>query len=158
MEPINVTDLITTDVAEQSAAAAFELIKQSGWSIVAELASAVAQGLNATSLVVYPISVKLDEYKALLTDPEGFEAKYNTLRKDVLKMSAVMVDLYKMHEGKTGAPAGAEELTLCNGLTLGYSKLQGTLESAIHPLMLNLVAELEAVGVTDLTLEESHDE
>lgn len=157
MEPINATDLITTDVVEQSATVARELIKQSGWSIVAELAGAVAQGLNSTSLVVYPISVKLDEYKALLTDPEGFEAKYNTLRKDVLNMSAVMVELYKHHEGKTGAPATEEELVLCNGLTLGYSTLQGTLESAIHPLMLNIVSELEAVGITELSIEESQD-
>lgn len=156
MEPINAIDLITEDVADQSAQAAAELLKQAGWSIVAELGRALAQGINSTSLVVYPISVKLEEYKALLTDPEGFEAKYNTLRKDVASVAAVLVALYEKHEGKTGAPT-EEELPLVNGLTLGYTKVQGHLEQAIHPLMLNIVAELEAVGITELSIEEEKD-
>lgn len=156
MEPINALDLITEDVADRSAEAAQELIKQSGWSIVAELGRALAQGINSTALVVYPISVNLDKYKALLSDPEGFEAKYNTLRKDVATVSAALVALYEQHEGKEGAPT-VEELPLVNGLTMGYSKVQGHLEQAIHPLMLNIVAELEAVGITELTTEENED-
>lgn len=158
MEPINALDLITEDVADKSADAARELIKQSGWSIVAELARAVAEGLNSTSLVVYPISANIDKYKEKLSDPEGFEAKYNTLRKDVHGMSKAMVALYAKHEGKTGAPANEEECRLIDVLTLGYSQIQGHLESAVHPLMLNIVDELETAGVTELTVEEPKDE
>lgn len=157
MEPINALDLITDEVAQKSADAARELIKQSGWSIVAELGRAVVEGLNATSLVVYPISVNLDEYKSKLSDPEGFEAKYNTLRKDVHKMVTATVILYEQHEGKTGAPQSDEELVLIDGLTLGYTKIQGHLESAVHPLMLNIVSELEAAGITELSIEDSKD-
>ncbi len=156
MESINALDLITDEVADQSAEAAQELLKQAGWSIIAELGRALAQGINSTALVIYPISVKLDEYKTLLTDPEGFEAKYNTLRKDVAKVSAALVAMYEQHEGKTGEPT-VDELPLVNALTLGYTKVQGHLEQAIHPLMLNLVTELEAVGITELTIEENKD-
>lgn len=152
MEPINALDLITEDVADKSAEAAQELIKQSGWDIVAELAKALAEGINHTALVTLPLSANLDKYKALLSDPEGFEAKYNTLRKDITTISATMIALYEEHEGKVGAPT-EEEFSLVNALTLGYSNIQGHLESAIHPLMLNLVAELEAVGITELTVE-----
>lgn len=153
MQPINVDALITDEVTQKSAEAARELIRQSGWSIVAELGRALAEGINATALVVYPISVKLDEYKSRLSDPEGFEAKYNTLRKDIASVSAAMIALYEKHEGKSGAPT-EDELTLVDGLTLGYTHIQGHLESAIHPLMLNIVAELEAAGITELTIED----
>jgi len=156
MQAINAQDLITEEVADKSAEAAQELIKQAGWSIVAELGRTLAEGINATALVVYPISVNLEKYKAKLTDPEGFEAKYNTLRKDVKNISQALVGLYEHHDGKTGVPTEAE-LSLVNALTLGYTKVQGHLEQAIHPLMLNLVAELEAVGITELTIEEKQD-
>lgn len=152
MEHINAQDLITDEVAEKSAETAQELIKQSGWSIVAELSKVLAESINATALVTLPISVNLDEYKSKLTDPEGFEQKYNTLRKDVTAVSAALVALYEKHEGKDGAPT-EDEIILVNGLTLGYTKVQGHLESAIHPLMLNLVLDLEAVGITELTIK-----
>ncbi|ABY62968.1 hypothetical protein ST201phi2-1p137 [Pseudomonas phage 201phi2-1] len=156
MQPINAAELITEEVADKSAEAAQELIKQAGWDIVAEMGRALAEGINATALVIYPISVNLEKYKALLTDPEGFEAKYNTLRKDVKNISQALVGLYEHHEGKKGTPTEAE-LSLVNGLTLGYTKVQGHLEQAIHPLMLNIVADLEAVGITELTIEEKKD-
>lgn len=152
MEPINVKSLITTDVETKSAEAATELLKQSGWDIINEMAKAVADGINSTALVVLPVSVNLEKYKALMTDPEGFENKFNTLRNDVQALTKAMLILHNQHDGKTGGAEGMD-LGVLQALSMGYTKLQGHIESAVQPLLLNLVDELEAVGITELTVE-----
>lgn len=152
MTPINALDLITDDVIDKSAATATELLKQSGWDIVNEMAKAAADLINSTALVVLPVSVNMEEYKSKLTDPEGFENKFNTLRNDVLKATKVLSALHAEHEGRSGAPEEAD-MDLIQALTLGYSKLQTYIESAIQPLILNLVEQLETAGITELTVE-----
>lgn len=137
---------------QSSSEAAVELIKQDGWSIVNELAKTVAHGINNTALVVLPVKVNLEEYKTKLVDPIGFEAKFNTLCKDVGIVNTAIKQLFDQHESKSGTPT-PEDIGLINILTLGYSKIQGHLENAIHPLMLNLVDDLEAVGITELKVE-----
>lgn len=150
-ETINVAEVVET-----SATTAQELLKQAGWDIVNSLAATVAEGIQTTALVILPVAANLADYQTKLTDPKGFEAKFNTLKTDVQTMSKAVSVLFQQHDTKKGEPK-PEELPLINTLTLGYSKVQGHLEAAIHPLMLNLVEELEEVGVTDLTIKDVED-
>lgn len=148
-EPINVEEIEAT-----SAEAAKELIKQAGWDIVNALAAQVAEGIQSTALVVLPVTINLEEYKSKLTDPEGFEAKVKTLKADVQTISKATSALFKQHEHRKGEPT-KEDYGLVSTLTFGYSKIQSHLETAIHPLMLNIVDELETVGITELTIKET---
>lgn len=153
MQPTNALDLINDDVAKQSEEAAKALIQQAGWDIVNGMARAVAEGINSTALVVLPVKVNLEKYKAQLSDPEGFEAKFNTLTVDVTKVTAAMVALFEQHQDRKGAPKDDAENKLIGAITMGYTKIQGHLETTIHPLMLNIVSDLEAAGINELTVE-----
>lgn len=135
----------------KSAEAAEQLLEQDGWSIVKELNRAVVDSLNQTGLVVLPIMSKLDEYKTKLSDPEGFVTKFETLNKDILVLLEELRGLSALSEGKSGKPS-PDEMETIQILTIGYTRIQGAIERSVHPLILNLVDELEAIGVTELSV------
>lgn len=141
-----------SEVAVKSAEAAEQLLAQDGWSIVRELHTAVLDSINATGLVVLPIMANLDDYKLTLKDPAGFEQRFETLTGDIAKVMVTTKTLADASLGKSGKPTPAE-LDDISRLTLDYTIVQGYIERTIQPLILVLVDELEAAGITELKVE-----
>lgn len=146
------SEVNTTEMVDMSADAATELLKQDGWSIIRELHATALDSINQTGLAVLPIMANLDDYKKILLDPVGFEQRFQTLSKDISLVMVATKALGEESEGKSGTPS-SEDLDLISTITMGYTKVQGYIERTIQPLILVLVNELEAVGVTSLTIE-----
>lgn len=142
-------------VEQQSAEAAEQLLQQDGWSIVRELHAAALDSINQTGLAVLPIMANLDDYKLILNDPAGFEQRFETLTNDIAMVMVTAKALGEKSEGKKGKPT-AEDIQLISSLTMDYTKVQGYIERTIQPLILVLVEELEAVGVTELNIKQGN--
>jgi hypothetical protein len=140
------------EVIEKSAEAANELLAQDGWAIVHQLHEAALALINQTGLVVLPIMTNIEQYKLKLTDPVGFEKRFATLSNDVTHLMVAVKALGEKSAGKKGKPT-AEELDTIGKLTMDYTKVQGHIEQAVQPLILVLIEELEAVGITELKVE-----
>jgi hypothetical protein len=145
----NIDDLIVT----QSEEAATALLQQDGWAIVRELHAAALDSISQTGLAVLPIMANLDDYKLILKDPVGFEQRFETLSNDISMVMVTAKALGAKSEGKTGKP-NAADIELISSLTMDYTKVQGYIERSIQPLILVLIDELEAVGVTELKIEQ----
>lgn len=141
------------DVIQKSAEASEQLLQQDGWSIVREMHASVLDSINQTGLVVLPIMANLDDYKLKLKDPQGFEQRFQTLSDDITSIMGTASVLGAQSEGKTGKPTEAE-ISQISGLTMAYTKVQGYIERTVQPLILVLVDELEAVGITELKIEQ----
>lgn len=140
------------EVIEKSSEAADALLSQDGWSIVRQLHEASLDAINATGLVVLPIMSNMEAYKLKLSDPEGFEKRYATLSNDITHLMVAVKALGDKAAGKKGKPTQAD-LELIGKLTMDYTKIQGHIEQAVQPLILVLVEELEAAGITELKVE-----
>lgn len=140
------------EVVATSEAAAAELLKQDGWSIVRELHAAALDSINQTGLFVLPVTANIEAYKAKLKDPEGFSKRFETLSNDIMGLMTTVKALGAKSEGKTGKPTEAD-VAFLSSLTLDYAKVQGYIERTVQPLILVLADELEAVGITQLTVE-----
>lgn len=140
------------EVIQQSSEAASELLAQDGWNIVHALHGAALDSINQTALFTLPVMANLDEYKLKLTDAEGFEKRFATLSNDVTQVMVVVKALGAKSLDKKGKPTQAD-LELISKLTMDYSRVQSHIEQAIQPLILVLVEELEAVGITELKVE-----
>lgn len=140
------------EVIEKSAEAANELLAQDGWAIVHQLHEAALTLINQTGLVVLPIMTNIEQYKLKLTDPVGFEKRFATLSNDVTHLMVAVKALGEKSKDKKGKPT-AEELDTIGKLTMDYTKIQGHIEQAVQPLILVLIDELEAVGITELKVE-----
>lgn len=140
------------DVITQSAEAADALLDQDGWSIVHQMHGATLDAINATGLVVLPVMTNMEAYKLKLTDPEGFEKRFATLSNDVTHLMVAVKALGTKSADKKGVPT-REDLELIGKLTMDYTKIQGHIEQAVQPLILVLVEELEAAGITELKVE-----
>jgi hypothetical protein len=139
-------------VIEQSAEAANELLAQDGWSIVHQMQEAALNSISQTSLFVLPVGVNIQDYKLKLTDPEGFEKRFDTLSNDITHLMVAVKALGEKATGKKGKPTPAD-IELISKLTMDYTKIQGHIEQAVQPLILVLMEELEAVGITELNIE-----
>lgn len=140
------------DVIQKSSEAADALLDQDGWSIVHAMHEATLTSISQTGLVVLPIMTNIDEYKLKLTDPEGFEKRFATLSNDITHLMVAVKALGAKSEGKKGKPT-KEDLELISKLTMDYTRVQGHMEQAVQPLILVLVQELEAAGITELKVE-----
>jgi hypothetical protein len=140
------------EVVATSEEAASELLKQDGWSIVRELHTAALDSINQTGLFVLPVTANIDAYKAKLKDPEGFAKRFETLSNDIMGLMTTLSALGAKSQGKTGKPTEAD-VAFLSTLTLDYAKVQGYIERTVQPLILVLADELEAVGITQLTIE-----
>lgn len=148
------TEATTVDMNEvtaKSAEAATQLLKQDGWAIVRELHAAALDSINQTGLVVLPIMSNLDDYKLILKDPSGFEQRFETLTNDIAMVMVTAKALGERSEGKSGTPT-QEDIDLISSLTMDYTKVHGYIERTIQPLILVLIDELEAAGVTNLNV------
>lgn len=140
------------DVIQKSSEAATELLNQDGWSIVRQLHAASLEAINQTGLVVLPVMANMEEYKLKLSDPVGFEKRFATLSNDITHLMVAVKALGERSADKKGKPTPAE-LDTIGKLTMDYTKIQGHIEAAVQPLILVLVEELEAAGITELKVE-----
>lgn len=147
---------ITFDHLEQVAAdtekAATEMLRQDGWSIVTEMQKALLKGINSTSLVVLPVQGNLELVKSKVSDPEGFSKIMSTLTFDIGQLIEASTLLSDQHVEKKGAVAD-EDFALVQKVAFGYSELQGYLERAIQPLVVQVADILEAAGITELEIK-----
>lgn len=140
------------EMAEVSGKAASELLRQDGWAILTAMQKALLQGVNSTGLVVLPVMSNLDEVCGKVTDPEGLRKIMTTLQNDVSLFITGLNILSSRHEGKEGKPTEAE-VEMMHEVSYGYSELQGHLERAINPLVLQVADILEAAGITELAIK-----
>lgn len=147
---------ITFDHLEQVAAdtekAAAEMLRQDGWSIVTEMQKALLKGINSTSLVVLPVQGNLELVKSKVSDPEGLGKIMSTLTFDIGQMIEASSLLSDQHIDKKGAVSD-EDFALVQKIAFGYSELQGYLERAIQPLVVQVADILEAAGITELEIK-----
>lgn len=149
-------ETITVDqleaLGEQTAFAAEAMLKQAGWDIVAELLKQLLKGINSTRVIVEPVVNGLPLIKEKVSDPEGVEAIINTLTRDIATLADGVLGLAKHHQGKTGAPT-EDEMVQLGIITEGYSVAQNRLETAVQPLILQLVTILEEAGITEFEIK-----
>lgn len=132
------------DVAES-------LLQQDGWSIVNELHAAALDTINQTGLFVLPVMANLDDYNLILKDPVGFNKRFETLSNDIAALMITVKRLEQYADGKKGKPT-LDEIDTISKITLEYSRVHSYIELTIHPLILVLTDELEAVGINELTV------
>lgn len=140
------------ELAEQTSVVASELLKQDGWAILTQMQKALLQGINSTGLVLIPVLGNKADVLAKVSDPVGLDKILETLRLDITNVSAALKLLSVQHEGKKGEPEPAD-LLLIDKVSQGYSDLQGHLERAIQPLILQVVDILEAAGIHELEIK-----
>lgn len=140
------------EMAETTSFAASELLKQDGWAILTEMQKALLQGINSTGLVVLPVEANREEVMGKVSDPEGLTKILDTLRKDIIAIIESVRILSLKHVGKTGEPDQGD-LVVIDAISAGYSTLQGHLERAINPLVLQIADILEAANITSLEIK-----
>lgn len=140
------------EMAETTSFAASELLKQDGWAILTEMQKALLQGINSTGLVVLPVEANREEVMGKVSDPEGLAKILDTLRKDIIAIIESVRILSLKHVGKTGEPDQGD-LVVIDAISAGYSTLQGHLERAINPLVLQVADILEAANITSLEIK-----
>lgn len=142
---------VTEEILEQSAEAADGLLKQDGWAILRQLYLITAQSIESTKVVILPIMMDLDNILAKLSDPIAFKAILDNTRNDLSNMISALEMLNEKHYGKKGVPSD-EDFELINIVSLGYTKIQAHMDSAIRPLLFSLIETMQEAGVDTLSL------
>lgn len=142
---------VTEEILEQSAEAAAGLLKQDGWSILRQLYFITAQSIESTKVVIIPVIMDLDNILAKLSDPIAFKAILDNTRNDLSNMIEALEMLNNKHYGKKGIPSD-DDLELINIVSLGYTKIQAHMDSAIRPLLFSLIETMQEAGVDTISL------
>ncbi len=122
------------------------LIQQQGWDILAELYKATFASIASTSIVVIPATRYKEEIISKVSDPEGFEKNLSTAGREIATLIKSVQLLQAGHASKRGTPT-PEEYDLINDLTLGYSKVQLAIETAVQPLLMAMIQYLQEAGI-----------
>lgn len=134
------------EALEHTEAAANALLESNGWEILGELYKATFASIAATSIVVLPATRHKETILSKVSDPAGFEKNLSTVGREVADLIKAVQLLYKGHAGKAGAPT-MDDYDLINDLTIGYSKVQLAMETAVQPLLIAMIDYLKEAGV-----------
>jgi hypothetical protein len=140
-------------VQEESKALAEGLLKsEMAWEILETLATTCTQLMLNTRNFVEPLMLNLQtEVLPKLADPVAFQKNYQNLLHDVGAMTNALQLLAAAHVGKTGVPTDAD-FALIEATSLGYSKVQHQLETAVNPLIYGMIKTMGDAGISELAL------
>lgn len=131
---------------EKSSEVADQLLMAQGWDILNELHKATYASVIATSMVMIPAMQNKDTILEKVTDKQSFQTSMDTASKEISEMVKSVQMLHKGHSGKTGTP-GMEDIELISELTMGYSRVQTAMETAVEPLLMAIVEKMQEAGV-----------
>lgn len=131
---------------EKSSEVADALLMENGWEILNELHKATYATVVSTSIVMIPAMQNKEIILEKISDPTGFNKSLETASGEISKMIQGVQLLHKGHYDKTGNPT-IDDIDLINDLTLGYSQIQTCMETAVQPLLMALIDQMQEAGI-----------
>lgn len=130
---------VTAEVAD-------ELMMQQGWDILNELHKATYASVIATSMIMIPAMQNKETILSKVSDPTAFSNNLATASNEIAELVKSVQSLHKGHFDRQGNP-GLEDMELVSDLTMGYSKVQTCMETAVQPLLLAMVDHMQEAGI-----------
>lgn len=134
------------EAVEMSADLSETLLMEQGWDILEELHKATFASVVSTSLIMIPAMQNKDKILANVSDPIAFSKNLETASTEIAGLVKSVQLLHNGHMEKKGSPT-IDDMELVSDLTIGYSKIQTSMETSVQPLLLAMVDYLQEAGV-----------
>lgn len=134
------------EAVEMSADVTEALLLKEGWTILEELHKATFASVISTSLVMIPAMQNRDTILDKVSDPVAFSNNLETASSEISELVKSVQLLNNGHFDKKGS-ADLNDIELVSELTLGYSKIQTCMETAVQPLLLAMVEHMQEAGI-----------